>query len=76
MKSTPKGDKRRATILRLLRHAENYDTWLTVQEIAADTDLSKTATYQHLMRLRADALVTWKPGLARTLRLTAKGRRP
>lgn len=47
----------------------------TIREIAAKIDRSYSTTYAAVDRLRTDGMVLMEPGVGRTLRVTAKGRR-
>ena len=47
----------------------------SVRDIGQALGLSPTGVWHHLKRLSAAGLVTWTPGLSRTIRLTDEGER-
>jgi repressor LexA len=47
----------------------------TIAELALQLNLSRSTVFEHLNELQGKALLTTSPGRARSLRLTAKGRR-
>jgi len=44
----------------------------TIRELAKASGIAIHAVQQHLDRLRRDGLISWKNGLARTLRATCR----
>ncbi len=47
----------------------------TIAELALQLNLSRSTVFEHLNELQSKSLLTTSPGRARSLRLTAKGRR-
>lgn len=71
-----RGELARERILAELRRREKArepaPTW---NELAAALETSRGKVEFHARKLKELGLITWQPSLARTLQLTAKGRR-
>jgi predicted ArsR family transcriptional regulator len=59
---------------KILRYLRDSSVPGTYRGIAKDLGLSFGVVRGHLSTLRRRGLVTWEPGLARTIRLTHAGR--
>ena len=66
---------RQLELLKLVaQHQVNCCYSASMQELAADLQISRTTTFEHITALRRKRLLSADPGKARSLRLTPQGR--